>query len=269
MSPLAQNCSLVVTSFTDFTNLTRCHGTGKLAGMSNMRTRRARPPRRPPAAAARKKTPRVASAGKPETRSLSAFGFAHKPIEKRIWSKLGPAARNADLSPGVTKFVLTVARGVVRDVEILEHLPLRQAAPAPRAVTAPAVQAALQAARDRGTLGIAGLLKRPEMLTDRVFAARLGVSHTTVHARRRNRQVLAVGGAARGFRYPDWQIDSRTGQPYAQIGRLLTLLDDPWVVYRMLAIVQHRELDGRTGLQALQQGRGDALVQLVERQFPG
>ncbi|MDB5364631.1 MAG: hypothetical protein JWM77_558 [Rhodospirillales bacterium] len=259
----------------------------KFEAMPNIRTTRARPPRRP--ARARKKTTRakalvalgktgkiptgktprkagVTHAKKATTRSLSAFGFAHKPIDKRTWSKLGPAARNADTSPRLTKFVLTVERGVVRDVEILEDLPPREAAPAP--ATAPAIEAALQAARDRGTLGIAGLLKRPEMLTDRAFAARLGVSHTTVHARRRNKQVLAVGGAARGFRYPDWQIDPRTGQPYAQIVRLLALLDDPWVAYRMLAVVHHRELDGRTGLEALQQGRGDALVQLVERQFP-
>ncbi len=139
---------------------------------------------------------------------------------------------------------------------------------APRPNDTPDVVAALEAARERGRQGIAGFLKRPEMLTDRAFAARLGISHTTVHARRRANQLLAVGGAARGFRYPDWQIDPHTGQAYPEIGRLLRALRDPWVVYRMFATMRHHDLGGRTGLDLLRAGEGEALARLVEQRFP-
>ena len=120
-----------------------------------------------------------------------------------------------------------------------------------------ALDRALAAARARGSKRTAEILAEPEMLTAETFADRIGISHTTVHDRRRKHEVLGLQGAKRGYRFPHWQL-TETGGTLPGLPVVFEILGDhPWTVYRFL-LTGHGELEGRTGLQALKSGDLDA-----------
>jgi hypothetical protein len=124
---------------------------------------------------------------------------------------------------------------------------------------APELEAALAAARKRGRIRAGELLAGEDMLSADDFARLLGTTRMTVNTKRQAGQVLGLEGAKRGFRFPAWQVD-RDGKPYAELPVLLQRLGAPWAVYRFL-VQRHGALDGLTGREALERGKGlDAIA---------
>ena len=125
------------------------------------------------------------------------------------------------------------------------------------------LDAALQAARDRGRLRSAKILEQDNMLTAEEFAERLGVSRVTVNARRQKHELLGLDGAKRGFRFPAWQVD-QDGKPLDALPKLFELLgESPWGIYRFLT-QRHSVLDGETAKDALARGRTTQVLQAAE-----
>ncbi|MER9375537.1 XRE family transcriptional regulator [Mesorhizobium sp. M0491] len=125
------------------------------------------------------------------------------------------------------------------------------------------LEAALAGARVRGRKRVAEIVAGEDMLTADAFAKLLGTSRVTVNARRQSGQVLGIDGAKRGFRFPVWQLD-KDGRPFGTLPALHeTLGNSAWAVYRFL-VSRHGALDGRTGLQALQQGDDAAVLAAAE-----
>jgi hypothetical protein len=124
------------------------------------------------------------------------------------------------------------------------------------------LEAALAAARDRGRVRVAEILAGPEMLAGDAFAALVGASRVTVNSWRRNRQVLALEGAKRGYRFPAWQVGD-DGKPFAALPALFDRLGGAWAVYRFL-VQHHAELDGQTGREALRRGRAAQALEAAE-----
>jgi hypothetical protein len=142
--------------------------------------------------------------------------------------------------------------------------PLRNRIP-PAAVSADGnrLEAALDAARERGRVRSAQILDQSDMLTAEAFAGRLGVSRMTVNARRQKHELLGLDGAKRGFRFPAWQVDE-DGKAYDVLPKLFDLLgDNPWTVYRFLT-QRHAALEGVTAKDALHQGKVAQVLQAAE-----
>lgn len=124
------------------------------------------------------------------------------------------------------------------------------------------LEQALAAARSRGRLKAAEILSGADMLNADDFAKLLGTTRVTVNAKRQSGQVLGLDGVRRGFRFPDWQLDSH-GKPYDALRILHDRLGGPWAVYRFLVQPQG-ELDGLTGREALEQGRTELALEAAE-----
>ncbi|WP_372426217.1 helix-turn-helix domain-containing protein [Salinarimonas chemoclinalis] len=123
--------------------------------------------------------------------------------------------------------------------------------------------AALERARERGRTSAAVTLSSPDMLSAQEIAERLGVTRMTVNAWRKAGRLIGLSGAKRGYRFPAWQLDEH-GRPFAQLPRLLELLDGSgWAVHRFMTSPQP-ELGGSTGRDALGEGRGEAALQAAE-----
>ncbi|SOC20409.1 helix-turn-helix domain-containing protein [Thalassospira xiamenensis] len=121
---------------------------------------------------------------------------------------------------------------------------------------------AVEAARKRGRKLFAEIFAGEEMKTSEEFAALLGVSVATVHNRRRRGELIGLKGAVKGYRFPIWQLN-KDGKPYAILDELHDRLGGSWSVYRLLT-QHHGELDGVTGLEALQKGQDAQVVDLAE-----
>jgi hypothetical protein len=126
----------------------------------------------------------------------------------------------------------------------------------------PELQAALDAARERGRLRAAEILAGDGMLSADDFARMLGTTRVTVNTKRQGGQVLGLDGAKRGFRFPVWQLDG-DGKPFAELATLHERLGGPWAVYRFL-VQPHGELGGLTGRDALERGKGRAALEAAE-----
>lgn len=127
----------------------------------------------------------------------------------------------------------------------------------------PELKTALSAARERGRLRAAEILSSEEMVNAEAFARLLGTTRATINAKRQSGQVLGLNGAKRGYRFPTWQLDS-DGRPFDALPELFDRLgQSPWAVYRFLTS-PHSELEGRTGLQALQLGRASSALAVAE-----
>jgi hypothetical protein len=121
---------------------------------------------------------------------------------------------------------------------------------------------AIDAARERGRKLSADILAGEEMKTSEEFAALLGVSVATVNSKRRRGELLGLKGAVKGYRFPIWQLN-KDGKPYATLAELHERLGGSWAVYRLLR-QHHGELDGSTGLEALQTGQETQVLDLAE-----
>jgi len=124
------------------------------------------------------------------------------------------------------------------------------------------LEQALAAARARGRSRAAEILGQSDMLSADDFARLLGTTRVTVNTKRQNGQVLGLDGAKRGYRFPDWQLDS-DGKPFAVLPVLHESLGGAWAVYRFL-VQPHGELDGLTGREALERGRTKQAIAAAE-----
>jgi hypothetical protein len=126
-----------------------------------------------------------------------------------------------------------------------------------------ALESSLGRARERGRARVAEILNGQEMLSADQLAERLGTSRMTVNARRQKNQLLALQGAKRGFRFPEWQI-GEDGKPFGILPTLFERLGgSAWAVYRFL-VQHHPELDGMTAREALRDGRTEDVLEAVE-----
>ncbi|ACL62692.1 hypothetical protein [Methylobacterium nodulans] len=126
----------------------------------------------------------------------------------------------------------------------------------------PELERALATARERGRIRAAEVLAGDDMLSAEAFAELLGTTRVTVNAKRQSGQLLGLDGAKRGFRFPVWQLDPN-GKPYPELAALRERLGAPWAVYRFL-IQRHGSLDGLTGREALEHGKGAEVVAAAE-----
>lgn len=69
-----------------------------------------------------------------------------------------------------------------------------------------ALESALAAARERGQVKVAEILKGDDMLTASDFGSLIGASHETVNVKRGRGEVLRLQSATRAVRYPRWQV---------------------------------------------------------------
>jgi hypothetical protein len=131
-----------------------------------------------------------------------------------------------------------------------------------------ALESALTAARERGQVKVAEILKGDDMLTASDFGSLIGASHETVNVKRGRGEVLGLQGATRAVRYPRWQVTD-AGLPLPGLSRLFEVLGrQPWTVYRFLRTV-HAELGGRTALDALKAGQQEAVLGVAQNQMNG
>ena len=126
----------------------------------------------------------------------------------------------------------------------------------------PELARSLEAARERGRLRASEVLAGGDMLSGGAFADMLGTSRVTVNAKRQAGQLLGLEGAKRGYRFPAWQLDG-DGKPYGELAALHNTLRAPWTVYRFL-VQRQGGLDGLTGRQALERGKGADVLAAAE-----
>jgi hypothetical protein len=125
------------------------------------------------------------------------------------------------------------------------------------------LERALAAARARGRIRAAEILQGDDMLSADAFARLIGTSRVTVNAKRQAHQLLALEGAKRGYRFPEWQIGD-DGKPFAALPALFERLGGgPWAVYRFL-LQDHPELDGLTGREALRRGKSAEVLAVAD-----
>ncbi len=122
---------------------------------------------------------------------------------------------------------------------------------------------ALAEARGRGSIRVAEILARDDMLSSDQMARLLGTTRMTINTKRRKHQLLGLEGAKRGIRFPEWQI-GEDGKPFDALPALFDRLGgSPWAVYRFL-VQHHPELGGLTGREALAKGRSAEAVEAAE-----
>jgi hypothetical protein len=126
-----------------------------------------------------------------------------------------------------------------------------------------ALDAAVAAAKTRGTVRVADLLSGDDMLTADAFAEEIGATRETVHNKRRRHEVLGLEGPKRGVRFPKWQL-SQSGELLPSLPRLFDALGGhPWTVYRFL-VQDHAEFGGCSALEAIREGRIDEVIAVAE-----
>jgi DNA-binding Lrp family transcriptional regulator len=131
-----------------------------------------------------------------------------------------------------------------------------------------ALETALAAARERGQVKVAEILKGDDMLTASDFGSLIGASHETVNVKRGRGEVLGLQGATRAVRYPRWQVTD-AGLPLPGLPKLFEILGrQPWTVYRFLRTA-HAELGGQTALDALKAGQQEAVLGVAQNQMSG
>lgn len=124
------------------------------------------------------------------------------------------------------------------------------------------IHAALAAARNRGRLRAAEILDGDDMLSSDAFAEVLGYTQEAVTIFQQRGQVLGLSGGGSGVRFPAWQLNAE-GVPYPELELLHRCLGGPWAVYRFL-VQPHGALDGLTGRQALEGGKGKNALDTAE-----
>jgi len=127
--------------------------------------------------------------------------------------------------------------------------------------------AALARAFDRAEERKAELLQRADMLNGEQLAAELGLSRATVDNRRQEGKLLALEfGSKRGFRFPQWQRDlveeRDTRASFEAVLNGLAAVG-PWSRYRFF-VQSSPQLEGRTPVEALRAGEGEAVLRAAE-----
>lgn len=155
---------------------------------------------------------------------------------------------------------------------IREHAPAESAGARAQARVPAKDASALARAFDRAEESKVELLKRADMLNGEQLAAELGLSRATVDNRRQEGKLLALEfGSKRGFRFPLWQRDLLEERDIrasfeAVLHRLAAV--GPWSRYRFF-VRNSPELDGRTPVEALRTGEGEAVLYAAESWVQG
>jgi biotin operon repressor len=148
--------------------------------------------------------------------------------------------------------------------------------PLPSEVRAPVLPgqnaAALARAFDRAEERKVTLLQRADMLSGEQLAAELGLSRATVDNRRQEGKLLALEfGSKRGFRFPQWQRDlveeRDTRATFEAVLQRLAAVG-PWSRYRFF-VQSSPGLEGRTPVEALRAGEGEAVLQAAQSWVDG
>jgi biotin operon repressor len=160
--------------------------------------------------------------------------------------------------------------------ESVEIVPMHKFQPQPldpvRDSMPPANVDALATAYARAEESKVELLKRADMLNGEQLAAELGLSRATVDTRRQEGKLLALEfGSKRGFRFPQWQRDLVEERDIresfeAVLNRLAPV--GPWSRYRFF-VQNSPELGGRTPIEALRAGEGEAVLHAAESWVAG
>jgi hypothetical protein len=180
---------------------------------------------------------------------------------KTLIEKYGVAVARSRMGKSV-RFIVRLSPGHEPKFRLLEGESTQDVEPAGNEHDGD-LESALAAARERGQVRIAEILKSDDMLTVEEFAHLIGTSRVTVNAKRQNHQVLGLEGARRGFRFPKWQI-GEDGKPFAALPKLFDCLGgSSWAVYRFL-VQHHPELDGLSGREALARGRAAEALEATE-----
>jgi hypothetical protein len=182
---------------------------------------------------------------------------------KTLIEKYGAAVARSRMGKSV-RFIVRLSPGHEPKFRLLEGESLQEAEAEPaRNEHDGDLESALAAARERGQVRIAEILKGDDMLTAEEFAHLIGTSRVTINAKRQNHQVLGLEGARRGFRFPKWQI-GEDGKPFAALPKLFDCLGgSSWAVYRFL-VQRHPELDGLSGREALARDRAAEALAAAE-----
>ena len=91
------------------------------------------------------------------------------------------------------------------------------------------------------------------MVSADTLGAMLDLSRTSVHAKRKQGDILGLRGAKRDYRFPVWQVmDHRLVDGLAALHRRFD--GDSWAVFTFLRM-HHPELSGLTGVEGLRRGR--------------
>ena len=160
-------------------------------------------------------------------------------------------------------FTIEVLPGGKPSVTAIEPIPEANSAPPENSMYERSSKRSFAAARERGRKLAAEILHGEDMLSGDAMARLLGTTRMTINTKRRNHQLLALEGAKRGFRFPQWQIGN-DGKPFDALPALFDRLGgSPWAVYRFL-VQHHAELGGLTGCEALAKGRSAQVVETAE-----
>lgn len=123
-------------------------------------------------------------------------------------------------------------------------------------------------ARDRGVKLVADILSGPEMLTGAQFGETSGMSRQAVDKRRRAGELLALRGATRKLKYPDWQL-SPLGQIIPGIKETLSLAaGDSWVAYRVL-MTEYPDASGERVYEKLQKWQVELAMEYIRSVLDG
>lgn len=146
--------------------------------------------------------------------------------------------------------------------------PIAQRAPDDDGAEIPAAnRAALARAFARAEENKVEILKRPDMLRGEEIAERLNLSRARVDQRRVADQLLALElGTKRGVRYPAWQcelLEDATIRAAFESTLAALAAIGPWSRYRFF-LQPAPGLGGRTPVEALKAGEGDAVRRAAE-----
>jgi hypothetical protein len=128
-------------------------------------------------------------------------------------------------------------------------------------------RAALDRAFARAEENKVEILRRRDMLKGEEIAKRMGVARATPDNQRRTGRLLALElGTKRGLRYPAWQcelvVDVDTRAAFESVLEALAG-SGPWSRYRFF-VTPAAALGGRTPVEALKAGEGDAVRRAAE-----
>jgi hypothetical protein len=158
------------------------------------------------------------------------------------------------------------------DQDVEDEVDVHRSAPAADFEIPAANRAALARAFARAEANNVQILKRPDMLRGEEIGERLNLSRAAIDQRRVAGRLLALElGTKRGVRYPEWQlelVDDAVGRAAFESVLAALAKTGPWSRYRFF-VQPAPVLGGRTPIEALKAGEGDAVRRAAETWVAG